>query len=124
MKYSMAIDKLLKRFLKENGLYGSRESKDILEFITDYEEIMLPFNAFRWETTEQGHNYWYSKALNWILYLYDRFEDIDKEKISIDSIRADCNELIHYYCLDNESEESLLKINGYKEIIELRNKLS
>ena len=115
----MAIDKLIKRFLKENGIYGTHESKCILEFVTDFEEAMLPFNAFRWETTEQGHNYWYSKALKWVLYLYDKSEEANKSAAFVET----CEELIKYYCLDGENEESLMKIDGYKDIVNLRNRL-
>lgn len=125
----MVVNKLLKRFLKENGIYGTNETKNVLSFVDDYDEAIMPFNAFRWEVSSQGHNYWYSKALKWILYLYDNYENIDKEEktnktISVDIIKDACNELIKFYCPDGVEEETLLGIDGYKEIKELYNKLN
>ncbi len=125
----MVVNKLLKRFLKENGIYGANETKNVLSFVDDYDEAIMPFNAFRWEVSSQGHNYWYSKALKWILYLYDNYENIDKEdktnkNISVSVIKDACNELIKFYCLDGMEEETLLSIDGYKEIKELYNVLN
>ncbi len=124
----MKVEKLLKRFLKEAGIYGSSKSKEILTFVDDYEEAIIPFNAFRWDTTKEGHNYWYEKTMEWVLYLYDNFENIDDEDktkydITERNIKVILFELMEFFCLDNVSEEELMKIDAYKRVSELHEKL-
>jgi hypothetical protein len=124
----MKIDKLLKRFMKESGVYGASTSKDTLMFLDDYDEALLPFNSFRWDTTEQGHNYWYQKAMEWVLYIYDNVDGIDKEdktkyNITEHSIMDNLFELMKFYCLDNASEEELMKMDAYKKVSELYDEL-
>ena len=125
----MKIEKLLKRFLKENSIYGSKVSKDTLEFSIDYEEAMMPFNSFRWDTTNEGHNYWYSKSMEWVMYLYENLDNVDAEdkeqySITTNAIKDGLNELILFYCLENSKEEELMKIEAYKDAKELYDKLS
>ena len=125
----MTIEKLLKRFLKESGIYGASESKEILCFTVDYDEAILPFNSFRWDTSNQGHNYWYEKAMEWVLYLYDNLENIDEEEkknkeISVSKIKDELYELMKFYCLENAEESELLKIDAYKRVKELHSKLN
>ena len=125
----MNVEKLLKRFMKESGIYGANESKEVLAFTVDYDEAILPFNSFRWDTTSEGHNYWYTKAMEWVLYLYDNFENIDEKdktekEISINTIKDELYELMKYYCLENSNEEELMKINAYKNVKELYDKLN
>jgi hypothetical protein len=124
----MKIDKLLKRFMKESGIYGTPTSKDTLMFLDDYDEALLPFNSFRWDTTEQGHNYWYQKTMEWVLYIYDNVDGIDKEdktkyNITEHSIKENLFELMKFYCLDNASEEELMKMDAYKKVSELYDEL-
>jgi hypothetical protein len=124
----MKIDKLLKRFMKAAGVYGSSVAKDSLIFLDDYDEAMLPFNSFRWDTTNEGHNYWYEKTMEWVLYLYDNFENIDDEDktkydITERNIKVILFELMEFFCLDNASEEELMKIDAYKRVSELHEKL-
>ena len=120
----MKVEKLLKRFLKEAGIYGSNKSKEILTFVDDYEEAIIPFNAFRWDTTKEGHNYWYVKALEWVAYLHDNLDNIDTDEktskdISIKSIKNELCELLRYYCLEGSNEEELSKIESWKNANEL-----
>ena len=124
----MKIDKLLKRFMKESGIYGTPTSKDTLMFLDDYDEALLPFNSFRWDTTEQGHNYWYQKTMEWVLYIYDNVDGIDEEdktkyNITEHSIMETLFELMKFYCLDNVSEEELMKMDAYKKVSELYDEL-
>ena len=115
----MNVEKLLKRFMKESGIYGANESKEVLAFTVDYDEAILPFNSFRWDTTSEGHNYWYCKAMEWVLYL-----DKTEKEISINRIKDELYELMKYYCLENSNEEELMKINAYKNVKELYDKLN
>ena len=83
----MTIDKLFKRFMKEEAVFGSDESKSSLMFMIDYSEALHPFNSFRWDTTIQGHLYWFERAANWLIYLYNNCDSMDdelakKEKLS------------------------------------------
>ena len=124
----MKIDKLLKRFMKEAGIYGASVAKETILFLDDYDEAMLPFNSFRWDTTNEGHNYWYEKTMEWVLYLYDNLENIDDEDktkygITERNIKVILFELMEFFCLDNVSEEELMKIDAYKRVSELHEKL-
>lgn len=75
---------LLKRFLKESGLYNNsdfcRESvKHMLSPIwTGESEYFTPFDWFDWDETEEGEMYWYHQILKWAIFLYDTFKD-DKD---------------------------------------------
>lgn len=125
----MKIDKLLKRFMKDSGLFGSAASRETISFLDDFEEALMPFNSFRWDTTEQGHNYWYSKSMYWILYLTNNMDDIDEDEkkkyeISNDTIRTCLYDLLNFYCLEGAKEEDLVKIEPFKEVKALYEKLS
>ena len=114
--------------MKESGIYGTPTSKDTLMFLDDYDEALLPFNSFRWDTTEQGHNYWYQKTMEWVLYIYDNVDGIDEEdktkyNITEHSIMETLFELMKFYCLDNVSEEELMKMDAYKKVSELYDEL-
>ena len=67
--------------------------------------------------------------MEWVLYLYDNFENIDEKdktekEISINRIKDELYELMKYYCLENSNEEELMKINAYKNVKELYDKLN
>jgi len=125
----MKVDKLLKRFMKENNIFGNNESKEILTFLDDYEEAILPFNSFRWDTTGQGHDYWYDKTMKWVLHLYDNLEYIDEDdkkrfNITPNTIKDEMYELIKFYCLEGAKEEDLMKNDSYKALKEKYDELS
>ena len=114
--------------MKEAGIYGASVAKETILFLDDYDEAMLPFNSFRWDTTNEGHNYWYEKTMEWVLYLYDNLENIDDEDktkygITERNIKVILFELMEFFCLDNVSEEELMKIDAYKRVSELHEKL-
>lgn len=125
----MKIDKLLKRFMKDNGVFGSSASRETISFLYDFEEAMMPFNSFRWDSTEQGHNYWYSKSMQWVLFLYDNLNAVDEEdkkKYTIDevAIKYCLYDLINFYCIEGSKVEDLEKIEPFKDVQSLYNKLS
>ena len=76
----MTIKKLLKRFLKDENLYGSELMKKIIEYMDAYDNAILPFNAFRWDTTLQGHDYWFAKEVRWLIFLYKNYSIIDENE--------------------------------------------
>lgn len=77
----MTIKKLLKRFLKDENIYGSELMKNIIAFMNEFNDAIAPFNAFRWDTTLQGHDYWFEKEIKWLVFLHKNFNNIDnKEK--------------------------------------------
>jgi hypothetical protein len=89
----------------------------------------MPFNSFRWDTTEQGHNYWYSKSMYWILYLANNMDDIDEDEkkkyeINNDTIRTCLHDLLNFYCLEGAKEEDLANIEPFKEVKALYEELS
>ncbi len=76
----MTIKKLFKRFLKDENLYGSEAMKKIIEYMETYNNVIVPFNAFRWDTTIQGHDYWFTKEIRWLTFLYKNFGVIDNDE--------------------------------------------
>ena len=115
--------------MKESRIYNMALFRDTSSFMNTFVDAFVPFNSFRWDTTSEGHNYWYAKAMEWVLYLYDNFENIDEKdktekEISINRIKDELYELMKYYCLENSNEEELMKINAYKNVKELYDKLN
>ena len=87
----MSIESIFKRYLKEIGVYGSNYGKLSIEFLREFSEAYYPFNSFRWDTSEQGHSYWFERAVNWLIYLYNNYDEeeykgfdaaMSKEKIA------------------------------------------
>ena len=87
----MSIENVFKRYLKEIGIYGSNYSKISIEFLREFSEAYFPFNSFRWDTSEQGHSYWFERAVNWLIFLYNNYDEeeykgfdaaMSKEKIA------------------------------------------
>jgi len=116
----MKLDKLYKRFLKDNMVFGGDISKGSMLFMNDFNEAFLPFNSFRWDLTEEGHVFWFTKALEWIMYLYTNYdniddEDVEKYDISIEAIFSNMEDLIENYS-PKLTEEELMKIKAYSEI--------
>jgi hypothetical protein len=116
----MKLDKLYKRFLKDNMVFGGDISKGSMLFMNDFNEAFLPFNSFRWDLTEEGHVFWFTKALEWIMYLYTNYdniddEDVEKYDISIEAIFSNMKDLIENYS-PKLTEEELMKIKAYSEI--------
>lgn len=116
----MKLDKLYKRFLKDNMVFGGDISKGSMFFMSDFNEAFLPFNSFRWDLTEEGHVFWFTKALEWIMYLYTNYDNIDDEDaekygISIGAIFSNMEDLIENYAPDL-SEKELMKIASYSAL--------
>lgn len=78
----MTIDKLFKRFMKEEAVFGSDESKSSLMFMIDYSEALHPFNSFRWDTSKQGQYYWLEKSIKWVMYLLQNYDNIDETEMA------------------------------------------
>lgn len=129
---AMTLNKLLIRFLKENNIYGGDASKRILNYFKKFEDgIAVPFNAFTWATTVQGHNYWYEKSIGWIIFLLDNpylvegLKPEEKEKINEKKLIRTLTRLVNYYCMAEESEESKMRMPMYrkaKEMLKINNR--
>ena len=116
----MKLDKLYKRFLKDNMVFGGDISKGSMFFMNDFNEAFLPFNSFRWDLTEEGHVFWFTKALEWIMCLYTNRdniddEDADKYGITANTIMENMNDLVENYAPDL-SEKELMKIASYSAL--------
>lgn len=123
----MKLNKLFMRFMKEQGVFLSKETKGVIEFVNDFDEVLMPFNSFRWDTTTQGHNYWYSKSLKWMINVFENFDAIDTEdkekyRLTMCALVDNAYELIKYYCLDNATEEDLKAIEGFSELKEIHDR--
>jgi len=127
----MLVKKLLKRFMKENGIYTHTISKDVLEYTEDYDEAVIPFNAFRWDTTTQGHEYWYFKSIDWILNLYSSINDIDDEDKKKYGLTDNSNvmkngmyDLLNFYFNSTLKKEELEKNNEkYNSLLKVYEKI-
>ena len=97
----MTVKNLFKRFMKESGFYGSPESKESLSFIDKYNDAFIPLNSFEWETSKQGYGYWHTKALDWVVYLYDSLDCVDED----DKKKYDLSKFSFGNCLYELTEE-------------------
>ena len=116
----MKLDKLYKRFLKDNMVYGGDISKDSMFFMNYFNDAFMPLNSFRWDLTEEGHVFWFTKALEWIMCLYTNRdniddEDADKYGITANTIMENMNDLVENYAPDL-SEKELMKIASYSAL--------
>ena len=116
----MKLDKLYKRFLKDNMVYGGDISKDSMLFMNYFNDAFMPLNSFRWDLTEEGHVFWFTKALEWIMCLYTNRDNIDKEDadkygITANTIMENMNDLVENYAPDL-SEKELMKIASYSAL--------
>ena len=113
----MEVKKLYKRYLKEIGAYGSPESKCSLEFMEEFSEAYAPFNGFRWDTSAQGELYWFERAVNWLIFLFNNIDNIDDEdnKYGIDKhiLKENLKILSDIYM---PSEADLKKFGFYDEL--------
>lgn len=125
----MKCEKVFKRFLKENSLFNISLAKETVEYSNDYDDFLIPLNSFRWETTEQGHMYWFEKSLEWVMYLYGKLNEIDED----DKIRFELGEkticetlgdLLYNYTDGYIVEEDLNKSDAYKKAKELYDSLT
>lgn len=113
----MTIDKLFKRFLKETKVYGSDEAKACMGFMTEYNELFYPFNAFRWDTSKQGHIFWFEMALNWLTFLYNNFGNIDNEDVTKGLLREKLIYLMYAYAPIGTVVNTL---GCYEEVMRIR----
>jgi hypothetical protein len=101
-------------------VFGGDISKGSMFFMNDFNEAFLPFNSFRWDLTEEGHVFWFTKALEWIMCLYTNRDNIDKEDadkygITANTIMENMNDLVENYAPDL-SEKELMKIASYSAL--------
>jgi hypothetical protein len=79
MDYEKAIketvEKIYKRFLKEKEIYGSDEGKKSIKLLRTTHHIFMPLNYFRWDTSLQGHVYWFNMSVDWCIFLFDTLKD-------------------------------------------------
>ena len=118
----MSIEKLFKRYLKEIGVYASSEGKQSIEFMREFSEPFYPFNSFRWDTSEQGHLYWFERAVNWLIFLYNNYDNIEtdgfeKEDITKMHLALSLEGLFTEYLPTNRPNLSTFAF--YKEAVEI-----
>jgi len=77
----MTLKKIFVRFLKDNGLFKNKDSLTALFAVENYDVDYMPFNEFNWAKTEQGHRYWYEMSAKWLIYLFNRYNDLDESEI-------------------------------------------
>ena len=64
------------RFLKENGLFGRylkyykinklNEKRPLYKFLNGYDPFVYISNAFSWDETEEGFDFWEEKHSEWV----------------------------------------------------------
>ena len=69
------VEKIYKRFLKEKEIYGSNEGKESIRLMRTQKHIFMPLNYFRWDTSIQGHMYWFNMSVDWCIFLFDSLKD-------------------------------------------------
>lgn len=116
----MSIENLFKRYLKEIGAYGSSYGKLSIEFLREFSEAYYPFNSFRWDTSEQGHSYWYERAVNWLIYLYNNYDEEEYKgfdaAMSKEKIANMISDMFVYYTPNAPTESITIdKFAFYKE---------
>jgi hypothetical protein len=119
--HGMKVEKILKRFMKESGIYNMALFRDTSLFMNAFDEAFVPFNSFRWDTTKQGYNFWYDKSLHWLAYLYYNVENIDNNEILRFNLtnKAFYNaigDLLDCYKSDYELDENLDGIEAVKAL--------
>jgi len=115
----MKCEKVFKRFLKENSIFNVPLARNTIEYSNNYDDFLIPFNSFRWETTKQGHMYWFEKSLEWVMYLYSKLGEIDEDDkirfiLGEKTICESLNDLLDNYDCDIE-EADLKKSDAYKK---------
>ena len=74
------VEKIFKRFLKEKGIYGSNEGKGSIRHLRNYKHIFMPLNFFRWDTSIQGHMYWFNMSIDWCIFLFDAAKNLENSE--------------------------------------------
>lgn len=110
----MTLKKIFVRFLKDNGLFKNKGSLTALFAVEHYCVSYMPFNEFVWTETEQGHGYWYEMSVKWLIYLFNRYNDLDESEIrqynlSQKSIVQKIAEVITDYHLSDDGEANRIK---------------
>lgn len=93
----MNVEKLFKRYLKEIGVYATAEAKMSIAFMKEFSEHSYPFNSFRWDTSEQGDLYWFERAVNWLVFLYNNYDNIDEGLLTKKAIAHEIRNLFWDY---------------------------
>ena len=74
------VEKIYKRFLKEKGIYGSDEGKSSIRVLRNTKHIFMPLNFFRWDTSIQGHMYWFNMSVDWCIFLFDTAKNLENSE--------------------------------------------
>ena len=111
----MTVEKLFKRYLKEIGVYATSYCNDSIMFLRTYSEPFVPFNSFRWDTTKEGFLYWFERALNWLIYLYNNADEVEDDKVNKECCATVLNMLLEVYA-DDESSKAVKLFACYNDI--------
>lgn len=114
----MKIENLFKRYLKETGIFASSKSKKAINFMKKYSDVMSPFNSFRWDITEEGYLFWYERALNWCIFLYNNYDIIEDAKFAKWQVAKIIRYMLLMY-LSEEEEEIAKKLKCYNDAISI-----
>ena len=114
----MKIENLFKRYLKEAGIFASSKSKKAINFMKKYSDVMSPFNSFRWDVTEEGYLFWYERALNWCIFLYNNYDNIEDAKFDKCRVAKIIRYMLLMY-LSEEEEEIAKKLKCYNDAISI-----
>ena len=123
----MKVENLFKRYLKTAGIFASNKSKKAINFMKEYSDVTFPFNSFRWDVTEEGFLFWFERALNWCIFLFNNYDNIDAEDITITKsfVAKKIQTMLLYYIGEEDKAaakglrcykeaEDILKENGFK----------
>ena len=110
----MKIENIFKRYLKEAGIFASSKSKKAINFMKKYSDVMSPFNSFRWDITEEGYLFWYERALNWCIFLYNNYDNIEDVEFAKQKVAKFIRYMLLVY-LSEEEEEIVKKLTCYND---------
>ena len=110
----MKIENVFKRYLKETGIFASSKSKKAINFMKKYSDAMSPFNSFRWDITEEGYLFWYERALNWCIFLYNNYDNIEGAYFDKWKVAKQIRYMLLIY-LSEEEKENVKKLKCYND---------
>lgn len=110
----MKIENVFKRYLKEAGIFASSKSKKAIKFMKEYSNVMYPFNSFRWDITEEGYLFWYERALNWCIFLYNNYDNIEEANFAKWQVAEKIRHILLIY-LSEEEKENVKKLKCYND---------
>jgi hypothetical protein len=110
----MKIENVFKRYLKEAGIFASSKSKKAIIFMKEYSDVISPFNSFRWDITEEGYLFWYERALNWCIFLYNNYDNIEGAYFDKWKVAKQIRYMLLIY-LSEEEKENVKKLKCYND---------